>query len=217
MAVRLAQLYVGLVLFGASCAMVILAGLGNAPWDVLHEGLALQFGLGTGWWAILASVAVMLVWIPLRERPGLGTISNAIVVGLVIQVGIDFFPPAERLLTQVALTTGGVALGGVAGAMYIGAGFGSGPRDGLMTGIARRGLPMGVVRIGIEVGVLIVGVLLGGTFGPGTVLYAVAIGPIVQVALPRLRRPREPRRSSERHGPDREAGTRRVIWRDRSG
>lgn len=168
--------------------MVILAGLGNAPWDVLHEGLAVQLGLGTGWWAVLVSVAVMLLWIPLRERPGLGTVSNAIVVGLVIQLMLESFGRAGALAGQLALLIGGIAVGGVASALYIGAGFGSGPRDGLMMGIAKRGHPIGPVRIGLEVSVLVAGVALGGTFGLGTLLYAVAIGPIVQVALPRLGR-----------------------------
>lgn len=166
--------------------MVILAGLGNAPWDVLHEGLAVRLGLGTGWWAVIVSVAVMLAWIPLRERPGLGTVSNAFVVGLVIQLVLDGFSGPDGLAARVALLIAGVAINGLAGALYIGAGFGSGPRDGLMTGIARRGHPIGPVRIGLEVCVLVAGVALGGTFGLGTLLYALAIGPIVAVALPRL-------------------------------
>lgn len=187
--VRIVQLYVGLVLFGVTVAMVILSDLGNAPWDVLHQGLEEQTGLGTGWWAIVVGALVMVAWIPLRERPGLGTVSNVIVVGLVMQVVLDRYAPAGDLPGQLALLIGGVAGNGVACAMYIGARFGPGPRDGLMTGIARiSGRPIGAVRAGLEITVLAGGIVLGGTFGPGTVLYALAIGPIVQVMLPRLDR-----------------------------
>ncbi len=184
---RLVQLYVGLVLFGISVAMVIRSTLGNAPWDVLHQGLARTFGLGTGVWSIIVSFLLLLLWIPLRERPGLGTISNAIVVGLVLQLYLDHVGDATALPVQLLLLLVGVGLNAVAGGLYIGARFGAGPRDGLMTGLHRqRGLPLGPVRTSIEVTVLISGWLLGGTVGVGTVVYALGIGPLVAITLPRL-------------------------------
>ena len=184
---RLVQLYVGLVLFGVSVAMVIRSTLGNAPWDVFHQGLARTFGLGTGVWSIIVSFLLLVLWIPLRERPGLGTISNAIVVGVVLQLFIDHVGDADALGAQLAMLFGGVLLNGIAGGLYIGARFGAGPRDGLMTGLHRqRGLPLGPVRTSIEITVLISGWLLGGTVGVGTVVYALGIGPLVAITLPRL-------------------------------
>jgi uncharacterized membrane protein YczE len=183
---RVLQLYAGLVLFGVSCSMLILSALGNNPWDVLHQGLSRQIGLGTGWWAVILGVVVMLAWIPLRQRPGLGTISNVIVVGLAMQVVLDRYGEADGLAARSALMIGGVVLNGIACGMYIGARFGPGPRDGLMTGLAERGRSVRAVRTGIELTVLAAGIALGGTVGVGTVLYAVAIGPIVHVTLPWL-------------------------------
>ena len=184
---RLVQLYVGLVLFGVSVAMVIRAALGNAPWDVLHQGLARHTGIGTGEWSVIVSFLLLLLWIPLRERPGLGTVSNAIVVGLVLQLFLDHVGDAQTLPAQLALLLGGVLVNGIAGGLYIGARLGPGPRDGLMTGLHRRtGLPIGPVRTGIEVTVLVSGALLGGRVGVGTVVYALSIGPIVALTLPRL-------------------------------
>jgi uncharacterized membrane protein YczE len=181
---RLIQLFAGLVLYGVSCAMIIRATLGNDPWDVLHQGLARQTDMGTGVWTVIVSGAVLLLWIPLRQRPGFGTVSNAIVVGLVMQVVLDRFEPAEALGGQVALMVGGVLLNGIATGMYIGARLGPGPRDGLMTGLAARGHSIRVVRTGIEVTVLVIGWVLGGTVGVGTVLYALMIGPLVHITLP---------------------------------
>lgn len=184
---RLVQLYAGLILFGISVAMVIRATLGNAPWDVFHQGLARTFGLGTGIWSIIVSFLLLVLWIPLRERPGLGTISNAIVVGAVLQLFLDHVGDAEALPVQLAMLLGGVALNGFAGGMYIGARFGAGPRDGLMTGMHRQyGLPLAPVRTSIEITVLVSGWLLGGTVGVGTVVYALGIGPLVAMWLPRL-------------------------------
>src|SRR3954452_14250008 len=177
---RLVQLYLGLLLFGFSVALVVLSALGNAPWDVLHQGLSEQLGLGTGTWAILVSVVVLLLWIPLHQRPGLGTISNALVVGLVLQLFLDHVPDARATPVQLAMLLGGVVLNGIAGGLYIGARFGAGPRDGLMTGLHRQqGLPPRPVGTSIEVTVLISGWLLGGTVGLGTVVYALCIGPLV--------------------------------------
>ncbi len=183
---RLTQLYLGLVLYGVSAGMLLLAGLGVDPWDVLHQGLSRRFGLGVGTWVLIVGACVMLLWIPLRQRPGFGTISNAIVVGLVIDLMLAVFPPAHGLGLQVALMIAGVALNGVATGAYIGAGLGPGPRDGLMTGLAARGHSIRVVRTCLEVSVLATGWLLGGTVGVGTVVYALSIGPLAHFFVPRL-------------------------------
>ncbi|MEA2126745.1 MAG: hypothetical protein QOI80_3527 [Solirubrobacteraceae bacterium] len=194
---RLIQLYVGLVIYGISCAMIIRSALGNDPWDVLHQGLARQTGLGTGVWTVIVSGVVLLLWIPLRQRPGFGTVSNAIVVGLVMQVVLDAFARADALGVRMALMLGGVVLNGIATGMYIGARLGPGPRDGLMTGLVARGGSIRVVRTGIEVAVLFCGWLLGGTVGIGTVIYALGIGPLVHITLPLFMTP-EPAPSGAR-------------------
>jgi uncharacterized membrane protein YczE len=186
---RLCQLYAGLVLYGVSASMLLLAGLGLDPWDVLHQGLSRRLGLGVGTWAVLVGVAVLLLWIPLRQRPGFGTLSNVVVVGLVIDLVLATVPPAHGLPARVAVMCGGVVLNGIATGFYIGAGLGPGPRDGLMTGLAARGHSIRAVRTGIELTVLITGWLLGGTVGVGTVVYALAIGPIAHLSIPRLRIP----------------------------
>jgi len=181
---RLVQLYAGLLLYGFSDALIVLAGLGVDPWDVLHQGLARRTGLGIGTWAIIISVVVLLAWIPLRQKPGLGTISNAILVGLAINATIAWVPAPHGWVPRGAVLVAGVVLNGVATGCYIGARFGPGPRDGLMTGIAARGHSIRVVRTIIELTVLATGWLLGGSVGIGTVLYAVAIGPLAHVFIP---------------------------------
>jgi uncharacterized membrane protein YczE len=181
---RLLQLYVGLVLYGASAALILLAGLGADPWDVFHQGLSRRFGLGTGMWVCIVGALVLVLWIPLRQRPGLGTISNVIVIGVVLDLMLAAFEPASEPAARVALVIAGVALNGVATGMYIGARFGPGPRDGLMTGLAARGHSLRVVRTGIELTVLAAGWLLGGTVGIGTVAYGLAIGPLAHVFVP---------------------------------
>jgi len=186
---RLVQLYLGLVLFGVSSSMLLLAGLGVDPWDVFHQGLSRRLGLGVGTWAIIVGVAVPLLWIPLRQRPGFGTLSNVLVVGLVIDLMLDIVPPVHALPAQVVVMVGGVVLNGIATGAYIGAGLGPGPRDGLMTGLAARGHSIRIVRTSIELTVLCTGWLLGGTVGVGTVVYALGIGPIAHVTIPRLRIP----------------------------
>lgn len=184
---RLCQLYAGLLLYGVSDAMLLLAGLGVDPWDVLHQGLSRRFGLGVGTWAVIVGLVVLLAWIPLRQRPGFGTVSNVIMVGLVIDVVLATVPPVHGLPAQIAVMCAAVVLNGIATGAYIGAGLGPGPRDGLMTGLAARGHSIRVVRTGIELTVLAVGWLLGGTVGVGTVVYALGIGPIAHQAIPRLR------------------------------
>ena len=182
---RLPQLFVGLVLYGVTLAMVIRATLGNAPWDVLHQGLARHLPISIGTAVIVVSLLVLLLWIPLRELPGLGTIANSFLIGLSADAALGVLPAPDALWLRAAFTVGGVLLNAIATAMYIGSQFGPGPRDGLMTGLHRRtGLPIGVVRTALEVVVVALGWLLGGVLGIGTVLYAVAIGPLVQVFLP---------------------------------
>jgi uncharacterized membrane protein YczE len=183
---RVSQLYAGLVLYGVSASMMLLAGLGVDPWDVLHQGLSRRFGLGVGTWVVIVGALVLLLWIPLRQRPGMGTLSNVIVIGLVVDAVLALGSPVHGFPAQVALMISGVLLNGVATGLYIGAGLGPGPRDGLMTGLAARGHSIRVVRTGIELSVLLTGWLLGGTVGLGTVVYALGIGPIAHVTIPRL-------------------------------
>jgi uncharacterized membrane protein YczE len=182
---RLAQLLVGLALFGTSMALLLRAGLGLDPWDVLHQGLAPRLGWSFGAVTALTGVLVLLVWIPLRQRPGVGTVANVVVIALSVDLALALIPPATRLGWQIALMVGGVVLNGIATACYVGARLGPGPRDGLMTGLhARTGWSVRWARTGIELTVLAAGWLLGGTVGVGTVLYAVAIGPLAQLFLP---------------------------------
>jgi uncharacterized membrane protein YczE len=183
---RTARLLTGLFLYGATAAMMVLGGLGLDPWDVLHQGLARTFGLGIGTWAILASFVVLLGWLPLRQRLGVGTLANAVLVGAAMDVVLAVFDPPHALWARVLLLVGGVVGNGIATGFYIGAGLGPGARDGLTTGIAARGHSIRVVRTTIEASVLVTGFLLGGTVGVGTVLYAVAIGPITHRTIPGL-------------------------------
>ncbi|MUN63088.1 hypothetical protein GMA12_08035 [Kocuria sediminis] len=184
---RLVQLYAGLVLYGITMALFVRAELGVIPWDVLHQGLSRQLGVSMGTVVIAVSLLLLLVWIPLRERPGIGTLSNAVVVGLVLDATLAVLPPVESLPVRVLFVLAGVLLNAVATAAYIGVHLGPGPRDGLMTGLVRRtGGSVLIVRTSIEVVVVVAGWLLGGTVGLATVLYALAIGPLVQVLMPRL-------------------------------
>ncbi len=190
---RLVQLYLGLVLFGASMALMIRSDLGLDPWDVFHQGLMVHTPLSFGTIVIVISVVVLLAWIPLRQWPGLGTLSNAVVVGLVVDAVLAVLTVPTSLGMRVVFMVAGVALNAVATAAYIGARFGPGPRDGLMTGLVRRtGRSVRLVRTSIEVAVLAVGWLLGGTVGIGTVVYALGIGPLVHIFLPRLTVPATP-------------------------
>jgi uncharacterized membrane protein YczE len=185
-ALRGLQLTVGLVLFGSTIAMMVLGDLGLAPWDVLHQGLSRTFGLGIGTWSVLISFVVLLGWWPLRQRLGIGTVANAIVVGVVIDIVLWLADPPEALWARIALLVGGVIGNGIATGLYIGAGLGAGARDGLSTRIAARGHSMRVVRTAVEATVLVTGFLLGGTVGVGTLLYALAIGPITHRTIPAL-------------------------------
>src|SRR3954454_3760472 len=184
---RLAQLYAGLVLYGASMALQIRAGLGLDPWDVFHQGIAERTGLSFGTVVIITGAVVLLAWIPLRQPPGFGTVSNVFVIGLAVDATLAVLPHAGSAPIAVAMLLAGVGLNGVAGGGYIRAGLGPAPRDGLMTGLVRRtGRSVRLVRTSIEAGVLVAGAVLGGTVGIGTVVYAVSIGPLVHVLLPRL-------------------------------
>ena len=181
---RLVQLYVGLILFGASMAIMLRAGLGLNSWDVLHQGISERTGLQFGWVVIAVSAVVLLLWIPLRQRPGLGTISNAIVVGLAVDAVLAVLPDISAMPIRVGALVTGIVLNGVATGLYVGANLGPGPRDGLMTGLAARGHSIRVVRTGIEVTVLAIGWVIGGTVGIGTLLYAVSIGPLAHYFIP---------------------------------
>lgn len=178
-------LMLGLTGFGAGLALVVRAGLGAAPWDVLHIAVAERTGLTFGTVIILTSILVLLAWIPLRQRVGIGTIANALWVGVSADATLAVVPEAEGLGWGILVLIAGVVLNAVSAAIYIGAQLGPGPRDGLMTGINRRcGLPIGPVRIGLEVTVLAVGWLLGGPIGIAALVYALALGPIIQLTLP---------------------------------
>ena len=184
---RLAQLVVGLVAYGSSLALMVRAEIGLAPWDVLHQGLAARLGWSFGAVTALTGVAVLAAWFPLRERPGVGTVLNVVLIAVSVDAVLAVVPPASSLPWRASLLVIGVVLNGLATATYVGARLGAGPRDGLMTGLhARTGWPLRRVRTLIELAVVIVGWLLGGTVGAGTVLYAAAIGPLTQFFLPRV-------------------------------
>jgi uncharacterized membrane protein YczE len=187
---RFAQLYAGVVIYGVSSSLMVLGRHGLVPWDVLHQGLQRQTGIALGTWSILVGLAVLILWIPLREKPGWGTISNAIAIGGVIDLVLWLAPAVHGELARWSCCLLGVLLGGVATGMYIGAGLGPGPRDGLMTGLARRsGRSIRLVRTSLEATVLVLGWLLGGTVGVVTVIYLVSIGPLAHMFVPFFSRP----------------------------
>lgn len=180
---RTAQLLAGLVLYGLGIAMLLRGELGTAPWDVLTTGLITHIPISFGMMTIFVSAIVLLCWIPIRERPGIGTVLNALLVGPAADLGLLLFPETDALWVRILYLVGGVVVIGAATGVYIGSRFGPGPRDGLMTGLAARGISIRVARTGLEVSVLTVGWLLGGTLGVGTLAYALSIGPLAQVAL----------------------------------
>ncbi|PRY61374.1 putative membrane protein YczE [Knoellia remsis] len=182
---RLVQLFVGLWLYGTAMAMFIRAGLGLDPWDVFHYGVQRQVGLSFGTIVIIVGALVLLLWVPLRQWPGLGTVANVVVIGVATDVMLAVLDAPESLWLRWTFLIGGIVVNGLGGALYIGSQYGPGPRDGLMTGLARRtGLSIRLVRTALELTVLVVGWLLGGVVGVGTVLYALLIGPAVQFFLP---------------------------------
>lgn len=196
---RLGRLYAGLVLYGATDALVIRAGLGLDPWDVFHQGLARHTGISIGAVSIVVGAAVLLLWWPIRQRPGLGTLSNVVLVGSAMDAALAVLPYHAALAWRIPLLLSGVLLNGLATGLYITARLGPGPRDGLMTGLHRRtGRSLRLIRTGIELSVLAAGFALGGGVGVGTVLYALAIGPLAQFFLRVLEvRPPAPARAPE--------------------
>jgi uncharacterized membrane protein YczE len=196
LAARVVQLFVGLTLFGCTLALMVRAGLGLAPWDVLAQGVAKHTGVEIGWVVIVIGAIVLLAWIPLRQAPGFGTVANVIVVGAVGNGALAIVPAPHGLALEMLYMLAGVLINGIATGMYIGAGLGPGPRDGLMTGWARRGrFSLRTARTIIEVTVLIAGFALGGTVGLGTALYAICIGPLAGYFIPRFSRVRVRRRA----------------------
>jgi uncharacterized membrane protein YczE len=185
---RLIQLFLGLVLYGISDGLLLAAGLGADPWDVFSQGLSRSFGLGIGTWTIIVGAMVLLLWIPLRQRPGLGTLANVVVIGLIVNEFLSLVPVVHGMAVRTVAMLAAVVLNGVATATYIGAHYGPGPRDGLMTGWAARGHSLRLGRTAIEATALLSGWLLGGTVGVGTLVYALSIGPLVHWLLPRLSR-----------------------------
>lgn len=195
---RVFRLVVGLVLYGFGCALTVTAGLGVDPWTVFAEGLSRVTGIGIGWITNIVGLAVLLLWIPLRQRPGIGTVANILLVGTSMQLALAVLPFPTDAPWQAAMLVAGVVTVAVASGLYIGAHFGPGPRDGLMTGLhSRYGWPIWACRLGVEGSVLVAGALLGGTVGIGTVVFALGIGPLVHLALPLLAAP-EPRRTLRR-------------------
>lgn len=190
---RIIQLLIGLVLYGFAISMMLRAAIGVSPWDVLSQGITKQTGIPFGVVTNLVGALVLLLWIPIRQKPGIGTVLNVLLVGTSAQGGLLLLPEVTILWQQVLLFAGGLSLLAVATGLYIGARFGPGPRDGLMTGIHKRyGWPIWAVRTSIEVTVLLIGWLLGGNVGVGTVAFALLIGPMVNVTLPLLRIPEAP-------------------------
>jgi uncharacterized membrane protein YczE len=180
-AVRGSALLLGLVGYGFSMAMMVRAQLGLDPWDVFHQGLSMKTGMTIGVASAVVGVAVLLAWIPLRNKPGIGTVSNVIVIAVVVDSGMAILHTPTSMWARIAMMVGAVVLNAISTVLYIGAGYGPGPRDGLMTGlVVRTGLSVRLIRTSIEATVLAIGWLLGGTVGVGTVLYAFGIGPLVQ-------------------------------------
>ncbi len=184
---RIAQLLGGLALFGVSIALIVRAGLGVMPWTVLEQGLKRTVGLSIGIWSILIGVLLLIVSRWLGQRPGLGTLANVVLIGVVIDVTLVVLPPLEGLPLRIAVLVLGILLNGVATGAYIGAGLGPGPRDGLTTSIAARtGWSLRLTRTSVEVAVVVLGVLLGGQLGVGTVIFALSIGPLMHFFVPLL-------------------------------
>ncbi|HEY4333499.1 MAG TPA: hypothetical protein VGM78_13040, partial [Ilumatobacteraceae bacterium] len=192
---RLTRCIAGLALFGVGDAMILQASLGAAPWDMLHKGIANHLGIEIGWVIQGMGLLVLLVWIPLRQRPGVGTILNALEIGLVVDLVQPHLLDTHRLLPRIALLVAGVVIVAVGSGFYIGAGLGTGPRDGLMLGLSRRGPSLRLARTLIELAVGIGGLALGVRPGVGTLIFLIGIGPLVQLFLPRMSLP--PRRPAD--------------------
>ncbi|SEE44772.1 hypothetical protein SAMN04489740_1436 [Arthrobacter alpinus] len=185
---RVTRLFLGLALYGVAIALMIRGNIGASPWDVFSQGLSRSTGISFGMCTIIISGVVLLFWIPLKQKPGFGTVANALLVGLFADVGLALIPQANHLALQIAVFAAGLFLLAFATALYIGAGLGPGPRDGLMTGLVRvSGKPVWLIRTGIELSVVVVGFFLGGVVGAGTAAFALGVGPLTQVTLRWLR------------------------------
>ena len=185
LAARLPRLIIGLVLFGFGIAIMVIANLGLSPWEVMHQGISRHTGIPIGTVGIMTGIIVLLLWIPLKERIGIGTLLNVLLIGIVVDLSLLVLPTTVEIMwLRWALMLGGTVIIAFGSGLYIGAGLGPGPRDGLMTGLARRGINIGVARAGIEITVLVIGYFLGGTVGIGTVVFAFGVGPLVAVFLP---------------------------------
>jgi uncharacterized membrane protein YczE len=187
---RLARCVAGLALFGLGISMFVTARLGLAPWDVFHQGVSRHTGISLGWVIEIVGFLLLLLWIPLRQRPGLGTILNALEIGLVVNLIGAHLPSTDRLVPRLAYVVGAVLVIAIGSGLYIGAGLGTGPRDGIMVGLATRGLSVRMTRTVLEAVVMVVGIALGGHIGIGTVAFVVGIGPLVHVLIPMLDLPR---------------------------
>lgn len=174
---RVAILVFGLVLFGFGEALLIVSALGNSPWTVLAQGIAIQLGVSVGIATVIISSLVLALWLPLKEKPGFGTLANIIVIATALDIGINNFPPQNTFFLRLSYVVVGVLIVGIGSSLYITCGLGPGPRDGWMTALHNRtGIPVGRVRLGIEATVLVIGWLLGGTVGLGTALFALTVG-----------------------------------------
>jgi len=190
LAARLPRLIVGLILFGFGIAVMVVANLGLSPWEVLHQGISRNTGIPIGTVGIITGVLVLVLWIPLKERIGIGTILNVILIGVVVDLTLWAMPDTiDEMWLRWVLMLGGTVVIAFGSGLYIGAGLGPGPRDGLMMGLQRKGMNVGIARIGIEVSVLIIGWLMGGTVGSGPLVFAFGVGPLVAVFLPTLSLP----------------------------
>jgi uncharacterized membrane protein YczE len=190
LAARLPRLLVGLVLFGIGVALMVVANLGLSPWEVLHQGISRKTGIPIGTVGIFTGIVVLLLWIPLKERIGIGTMFNVVMIGIVIDLTLWVLPETiEMMWLRWVLMLGGTVIIAFGTGLYIGVGLGPGPRDGLMMGLARKGVNVGIARIGIEVSVLVIGWLMGGTVGVGTLVFAFGVGPLVAIFLPKLSLP----------------------------
>jgi uncharacterized membrane protein YczE len=195
---RLARCLFGLALFGAGISCILRSDLGAAPWDVFHQGLSELTGIPIGFVIILVGAALLLLWIPLHQRPGVGTLLNTLEVGLTVDLILSALPHTDRLVPRIAYLAAGIVLIALGSGFYIGAGLGSGARDGIMIGLRDRGISVKWGRTAIEIVVLLIGLALGGTVGIGTLAFTVGIGPLVHVVLPRLTLPPRARVAARR-------------------
>jgi uncharacterized membrane protein YczE len=187
---RLTRCVAGLACFALGISMFVTARLGLAPWDVFHQGVSKHVGLSLGWVIEIVGFLLLLLWIPLRQRPGIGTILNAVEIGLVVNLIGDHLPSTDRLIPRLAYVVGAVTVIAVGSGLYIGAGLGAGPRDGIMVGLAARGYSVRVTRTVLEAVVMAAGILLGGRIGIGTLAFMLGIGPMVHVLIPMLDLPK---------------------------